>query len=242
MGSWEYPVTGPVKVHIRVPDGSITVDAAATQTATVTVQSRRGDGSEAKVVFEEGSLSVLAPMHSGLFRLRSSDWDVKVTVPPGSSCRIDSASADVRCAGELGELSIQTASGDVTAAQAATAQITTASGDLRLNCCGDLRIKNVSGDTHLDRADGDVACQSVSGDVWVGEVHGGRTEIQTTSGDITVTVVPGLSLRLDLSTISGNLASDLSQSDGQGDIDASVSCRSISGDLRLLRASQLSAT
>jgi DUF4097 and DUF4098 domain-containing protein YvlB len=236
MGSWEFPATEPIAVHIRIPSGDITVAAVPTQTASVTARSSRGDASELKVAFDDGALSVLAPMRSGFFNLHSHDWDVHVTVPPGSSCRIDSASADVRCTGELGELSVQTASGDVTASQTQTAQVTTASGGVRLNRCGDLRAKSVSGDIHLGRADGDATCQSVSGDVWVGEVHGGRAEVQTTSGDITVTVVPGLALRLDLSTLSGDVSSDLSQSDGAGGIDATVSCRSISGDVQLLRA------
>jgi DUF4097 and DUF4098 domain-containing protein YvlB len=238
MGSWEFPATGPITVHIRVPDGDVTVAAVPAQLAKVTVESSHGDVSEGKVQFDDGTLSVLAPMRAGLFNLRSHRWDVTVAVPLGSSCRIDTAAADVRCTGELGELTIQTASGDIAAAQAEKAQINTASGDVRLNRCGDLRAKSVSGDVHLGRADGDAACESVSGDVWIGEVHRGRTEAQTTSGDITVTVVPGLSLRLDLSTMSGDLSSDLGQADGEGGVDATISCRSISGDLRLLRATQ----
>jgi hypothetical protein len=242
MGSWEFPAAEPVKAHIRVPGGSVTVTAAATQTATATVESSRGDDSEAKVEFEHGTLSVLAPMRSGLFHVRSQEWDVHVTVPAGSSCRIDSASADVQCAGPLGELTVQTASGDINVAEAETAQVNTASGDVRFHRCGDLRARSVSGDIHLGRADGDVTCQSVSGDVWVGEVHGGRAEAQTTSGDITITVAPGLSLRFDLSTLSGDLNSDLSQTEGGGDPDVTISCRSVSGDVQLLRASQMSAS
>lgn len=242
MGSWEFPVTGPIEARIRVPDGDITVAAAPTQTATVTLESGRGDISDARVEFAGGVLSILAPMRSGLFGLRPNDWEVNVAAPPGSSCRVDSASADVRCTGELGRLTVRTASGDVAAAHGETAQVTTASGDVRLDRCGDLRVKTVSGDIHVGRADGDATCQSVSGDVEIGEVHGGRTEVKTTSGDITVTVVPGLSLRLDLSTLSGSLDSDLSQTDAAGGVDAAVSCRSVSGDLRLLRASQVRAS
>lgn len=242
MGSWEFPATGPVTVHVRVPDGAITVDTAAKQTASVTISSSRGDVSEAKVEFSDGKLSILAPMRSGLFNLRSHQWNVNVCVPPGSSCQIDSAAADVRCTGELADLTVQTASGDITAAQAGSAQVTTASGDIRLGRCGDLRASSVSGDIKLDRADGDATCQSVSGDVSVGEVHGGRTQVQTTSGDITVTVLPGLSLQLDLSTMSGNVSSDLSQSDRAAGTDATIHCRSISGDLRLLRASGVNAS
>jgi DUF4097 and DUF4098 domain-containing protein YvlB len=241
MGSWEFPATEPLTVRIRVPDGDITVTAAPTQTASVTVESGRGDDAEAKVHLDDGTLSILAPMRSGLFTMRSHAWDVNVTVPSGSSCRIDTASADVQCTGELGELTVQTASGDVAATQAQTAQVSTASGGLRLTRCGDLRARSVSGDIHLGRADGDAVCQSVSGDVWVGEVHGGRTEVQTTSGDITVTVVPGLSLRLDLSTMSGSVSSDLSQSAAESAVDATISCRSISGDLQLLRAAEVTA-
>jgi DUF4097 and DUF4098 domain-containing protein YvlB len=240
MSSWEFHTTEPINVHIRIPSGDITVDAADTETVTATVGSDRDDEPNVKVDFDHGELRILAPTRSGLFNFRGADLDVHVTVPTGSSCRIDSTSGDVRTSGELSTLTLQTTSGDVTVDEAEAAQVTCTSGDVRFNRCGDVSVKTVSGDVHVGSALGDVACQSVSGDVRVGEVRGGRTEVHTTSGDITVTVVPGLSLRLDLSTMSGDMTSDLSQSDGDGDIDASVTCRTMSGDLRLMRAAQVS--
>jgi DUF4097 and DUF4098 domain-containing protein YvlB len=242
MASWEFHTTQPINVHIRVASGDITVEAADTETVTVTVGSDREDAPNVKVDWDNGELRILAPTRSGLFNFRSEDLDVHVTVPLRSSCRIETASGDVRTAGELGTLTLQTTSGDVTVGQAEAAQVTCTSGGVRLHRCGDLRVKSVSGDVHVGTALGDVTCQSVSGDVWVGEVQRGSTEVQTTSGDITVTVVPGLSLRLDLSTMSGDVTSDLSQSgEGGGDIDVSVTCRSMSGDLRLMRAAPVSA-
>ena len=37
MTSWEFPASDPVDVRVRIPAGCVTVRAAATHTATVTL-------------------------------------------------------------------------------------------------------------------------------------------------------------------------------------------------------------
>ncbi len=245
MASWEFPVTEPIDVRIRIPDGDITVTALPTKTATVHIvgDGRNDPASGVKVSCEAGVLSILAPDRSRLFSFHSPSFDVTVGVPPGSSCRVDTAAGDLRCSGELGALTARTASGDVTADQVTgPAEVNSASGDLRLGRSGPLRAKTVSGDIGVGTADSDVTAMSVSGDVLIERVTGGEINARTTSGDITVAVAPGLRLALDLSTLSGDASSELEDSGADGEIVATVTCHSISGDVRLRRASPAAAS
>ncbi|HEV2377153.1 MAG TPA: DUF4097 family beta strand repeat-containing protein [Streptosporangiaceae bacterium] len=239
MATWEYPVSEPAEVRVRIPDGDITVTAAPTETVTVEVTpSGRSSLDDIDVDFDAGVVSVIARKRTGLMSMRSGSFDVDVTVPEGSACRVDTAAGDVDCRGELGSLIVTTASGDTNAERVSgTAEVSTASGDVRLGRAGDVQAKTVSGDVHVDTAGGDVTCHSVSGDVWVGQVRTGYTKATTTSGDITVTVVPGLNLRLDLSTLSGDMSSELAESGGDGEIAVTLTCHTLSGDIRLKRAS-----
>lgn len=241
MPSWEFPAEGPADVHIRIPAGSVAVTAAPTPSICVAVEPADGFGGSdlagmTRVEYRTGRLDIAAPDDRRLFR-RSASLDVRVTVPPGSGCTADTASADVRCAGELGALGVHTASGDVTAEQATgETDVTTASGDVRLDRCARTRVKTVSGDVLIGAAGGDVGAESISGDVQIGPVAAGRVTVTTTSGDITVAVASGTGVRLDLSTLSGDASSELDHGGPEGAADATVTCRSVSGDVTVRRA------
>ena len=141
MTSWAFPAAGPNDVSIHTPAGNITVTALATGTATVTVvPSRAGRRAEefaaaTRVEYEHGTLSVTAPDRLGL--RTGAPLDVTVEVPAGSSCEIVTASADVRCSGELRSLAIRTASGNIAAERVSgPVEVRTASGDVRLGEVG----------------------------------------------------------------------------------------------------------
>lgn len=245
MASWEFPVTEPLDVRIRIPDGDITVTARPAQTVTVEIEGNGRDdlASAVKVSCEAGVLSIAAPGRSRIFSFHSPAFDVTVGVPPGSSCQVDTAAADLRCRGELGALTARTASGDVTADQVTgRTEVSTASGDVRLSRSGPASVKTVSGDVRVGTAASDVTAVSVSGDVVIDQVTRGEVNARTTSGDITVGVAPGLSVQLDLSTLSGDASSELESSATAGDVAATVTCHSISGDVRLRRASSAVAS
>jgi Putative adhesin len=245
VASWDFPATEPVDLQIRIPAGTIKVVAGDTRTSTVEIVPPPGrpgaDGALGgiRVVGDAGRLVVTVPDRLRLLGGGSPRLQVTVTVPHGSSCKLHTASADIGCTGELSALSAHTASGNV-AAQHVTGPVDvhTASGDVRLVSSGPLRAKTVSGDVRIGAAAGDVSCQTVSGQVEIASVRGGRIDIKTVSGDITVAVVRGIGVQLDLSALSGMVSSDLQHSGAGGAAEATLTCRTVSGDIRVSRAAQ----
>jgi DUF4097 and DUF4098 domain-containing protein YvlB len=59
------------------------------------------------------------------------------------------------------------------------------------------------------------------------------------SGDITIAVVAGIGVYMDISTLSGHVRSELdsesSSSSANGEPDLTLSCRTVSGDVVILR-------
>src|ERR1700728_2223520 len=139
MTQWEFPTSEPVDLQVQVPAGDITVLAAATQTATVTMDgncgSDEGFATSTRGEFDPPTLSIAAPTRAMLGR--DASLDVTVELPAGSSCRVRAASADVRCSGELAAADIHTASGDVRVENVSgLADVDTASGDVLLGAAG----------------------------------------------------------------------------------------------------------
>jgi hypothetical protein len=265
MTNWEFPAPGPVALEARVPAGSITVNAEPVTTATVSLTSpsaaKRGTEliAATAVEFDNGTLSITVPDRVRL--LSSTPLDLVVQLPAGSSCVLNAASADIRCSGELGSLAASTASGDVMAERVAgQSSIKTASGDVRLDeAAGDVEVNTASGDVRLGRAGGDVTVNAASGDLSIGRADGsakirsasgdvridyitaGRGEVTTVSGDVSIAVPAGIGVYLDLSAMTGDVSSDLEPADSDSDARLSLHCRSISGDVRVVRAAHAAA-
>lgn len=228
MDSWEFPAESPVSLRLRLADGTIDVSARQTAVATVTLD---GEIAGTRIEFEHGTLSVIAPEHSSLAGF--------VDLPEGSSCTVHTASADLRCSGDLTALDVHTASGDVSAERVTgAADIVTASGDVHVGAAAGIRVKTASGDITLGRTEGPATVNTASGDVCIEEAAGSRTEVTATSGDISVAVVPGAGVYLDLSTLSGTVRSELDPAEEIAAADMTVNCRSISGDVQVSRTAQ----
>ena len=246
MTSWEFPASDPVDLQVRVPAGCVTVRAAATQTATVTLETDRPGGraerflDATRVEFDQGALSVLAPERFGVGR--GGSLNVTVEVPTGSSFLVHTASADVRCTGELSGLDVHTASGDVRAERVSgLATVTTASGDVYVGEVAEADLESASGDVSIRQVTGPVRVSTASGDVRIDAASGSRTEAKSTSGDIRVAVPPGIGVYLDLSTLSGTVSSELEPADETGGGDMTLNCRTLSGDVQVTRAIQPAA-
>jgi DUF4097 and DUF4098 domain-containing protein YvlB len=240
MTSWEFPAQDPVDLQVRVHAGVVRVLAVPTQTATVTLDGNDRLLAATRVEFDHGALSVVEPARLGLGGFGS--LDVTVEVPEGSSCLAHSASADVSCTGELSALDVHTASGDVSAERVSgLAQVVTASGDIQVGAAAEARVESASGDVRIEQADGAVTVRTASGDVWIAQTSGRRTEVKSASGDISVAVARGIGVYLDLSSLSGTVSSELEPAQENGGADLTVQCRTISGDVHVLRATQPAA-
>jgi DUF4097 and DUF4098 domain-containing protein YvlB len=262
MTNWEFPCSGPAAMSIRSwASGSVAISGEQTDVITVqVVPSHRGANvddllAEVQVSFDDGQLVIAGPQSSS-FR-RKTGLDLTIKAPTGSDCEVHTASADVACVGELGALTLDTASGDITAASAsgpvmvktasgdvfidradADVRVTSASGDARVaHVRGELQIRAASGDLTIGECGGSVTAHTASGDIDIKEISGGRADLEAMSGDVTITVAPGMGVYLDLSSLSGSVRSDLDETDGGAEEDQETSleikCRTISGDIRI---------
>ena len=262
MPHWDFPGSDPIDAAIDLASGRLTLNAGPVSATTVDVAPSRFSRNaeklidEIRVSFDQGRLEVAGPRRTGLFRGHAA-FDVTITLPEGSRCMARTASADVTCNGELGALDAHTASGDITAArvtghlqaetssgdvrldETGTAEIRTASGDVRLTWArDDVSVRTASGDVTIASAASDVAGTTASGDFRLASVARGSTELSTASGDVVVGVNPGVGVYLDLSSATGSVTSQLTETGPSDDVALGVRCRSASGDIRIIRAAE----
>jgi DUF4097 and DUF4098 domain-containing protein YvlB len=261
MSSWEFPGSDPIEIHVDIAAGSVAISAEPAEVTTVSLlPSGHGSNddrlvSDVQVSFSHGRLEIIQPKRAGFLRGRSG-LDLTVKAPAGSQAIVRTASADVVCVGELAELDAKTASGDLTAASvtgplevktasgdvwlehAGTAvQVHTASGDVRLReAGGDISVDSASGDVSIGTAGASVRAQTASGDVRISKVTAGQADVKTVSGDCSVGVAQGTGVYLDLSSLSGQIKNLLDETGETGDVSLQVTCRSVSGDIRITRA------
>lgn len=153
--------------------------------------------------------------------------------------RLTTGSGDVRV-GEAGEVQIKSGSGDVRVDRADTKlTVETASGDVDINrAASTTRIRVASGDTSIGAMTGVLELKSASGDVNVRQAVEGEIRARTSSGDLTIGIASGTAVKLDCSSISGRVVSELDHADAPDDTDRQllVSSTSASGSVIIRRA------
>jgi DUF4097 and DUF4098 domain-containing protein YvlB len=261
MANWEFTAAGPIRADISLPAGSVHVTTAQTDKVTLSLSASSSAGerllANTEVSFEDNTLRVRAPKRSSIFGNVS--LDLHLELPEGSSVTADTASADVTLDGQFGGVHGKTASGGLRVYRVdGDAELTTASGHVRLeDATGDARLTTASGDVIVNRADGDIIAKTASGDVWIGRagqsvtaktasgdvridsIDSGLADATTVSGDITLAVAPGIGIYMDISTLSGDVSSELDADESvaaEGEAVLTVSCRSVSGDVRIVRS------
>lgn len=190
MHTFETPQ--PVSLKVELWQGQVTVRATDTSTSTVELEPLGNDAAASEMidnatVEQRGDeIVVLMPkVKGGLFR-RHGHVIATINVPTQSSAKIETASADVDTHGELGDIRINTGSGDLEIDVVASADVKTGSGDVELKTArGNCSVKGGSSDIVLDEVGGSADILAGSGDVVVGQI-GGTLKIKTGSGDIVV--------------------------------------------------------
>jgi DUF4097 and DUF4098 domain-containing protein YvlB len=255
-----FDCSGPVKAHIATSSGDVTIGASQTSTIEVTlsvkdpamsylldealvtfdanarvleVRSRTNDGASTL----RGLKSVIR--HSNWFDFGSSDPDIHIALPEGSSIEVATASGETDIIGNLEKASVTSASGGVHVAdEVGSLEMKTASGDVRTATVrGKLTCHSASGNVRCDGAGAKTKIRTASGTVKLTAEVPSEISIQTVSGNVTVTVAHGLEVDVDATSISGRLSSTmpLDSAEGgpsSGDV-VSISAKTVSGNVTI---------
>ena len=269
-----FETPGSVSLQIRLPSGRVvvtTVDEPRTSVDVISTGRRGTDAIEAIEIsaepYRDGHLVTVEykdRIRWGPIQISwGGDVEVRVTCPPGSNLDFGSGSADIRVDGDLGEVSVKTASGDVSLGDVAKRlQAKTASGDVFAGTIANGgQVVTVSGDVRLDGFESDLAARSVSGDVRIGWIRGplqlsttsgdvvldsvesGEVRAQTVSGDARIGVGRGTRVFIDAASLSGDLSSELDLEDETPESEQAgpvvpLHVKTVSGDVQIVRAAE----
>lgn len=170
--------------------------------------------------------------------IRGGSGDVSLGNTGNLSVKLASGSLGVEVVD--GRADVTSGSGNVRIRElTGAARINTASGDCLLGeVKGDLELTTASGDARIDRAHRRVDGKSASGDLYLGAAMGELVAWNTASGDLRIGVPAGTAALLDVSSLSGDVFSELSGADGPAEEDRRIEirARSASGDVHISRA------
>lgn len=237
------PLNVPADKRLRVenPCGDVRI-LGRTDTGTVLAQAhlRGATAEEAKtraqeytVIIEESeSLVVIRqPDVPGLavdltirlpeaahIEVRTEMGDVSILDHP-AGVRVTSRSGDVKVRGASGPVEISADSGEIVVedAESPSVALDTKSGNLTIaRVRGNVNARTAAGDISLTESSGKVvSLESVSGDVRVDLIEPviGSVNVRTVSGDVSVEVPDGGDCRVSLSSLRGDVASELNLQD-----------------------------
>ena len=240
----------PILVDVRVPAGDVELETGETNETEVTVEPRNDPARErldqVVVALDGDRLRIEVPDRFSFGR--SPEYAVTVRCPTGSRVRLKTASADLNARGTLGGVDVKAASGDVRVdevdgdlrVEAASSDIraVSVSGDANVRSLGPVSAQSVSGDVRLREAHGRTHVQTVSGDLKVDRLTAGSLELKAVSGDVDLAIAPGVAVWLDVSSLSGDMSSDLAAGDEPREGEAVIEIRgkTVSGDVTVRRA------
>ncbi|WP_037577790.1 DUF4097 family beta strand repeat-containing protein [Phaeacidiphilus oryzae] len=204
---YAFEITAPITAVLSVPAGRIRITADAERSAA-TVEVRPSDRGRARDVksaeqtevgYDEagGLLRVVLPAAANRLLSHTGSVEVALRLPAGSAVEAKAAAAEFRSTGRLGDLAVEGAQGPVQVAEAASARIRLASGDIEVGRLG-----------------GPAELSTRQGSIRIGEAVDGELVLSTQQGDITVTVAPEASATLDARTSQGRIGNSLRNTEG----------------------------
>ena len=266
-----FETPGSVSLQVKLPSGRVLVTTADEPRTTVEVVAvgRRGQDAidEIEVTMDErlGRYAVKVEQKDrfrwGPIQITwGGDFECRIVCPPGTDLDLAGGSTELRSDGELGEVSVRTASGDIRLESVrGDLQVKTASGDISVDTiASQASLVTVSGDLGVERVDASLTARSVSGDVTIGSISaplalsttsgdvdiksvaGGDVRVQTVSGDVRVGIAPGTRTWIDAASVSGRLESELGlDQEPAAETDEAVvplHVKTVSGDVSIVRA------
>jgi hypothetical protein len=188
MPNHSFPLSGPIKLDVRLAHGSVTVETAdhLTEASVRLEPGKHGNEllDQTAVELRGDTLVVYAPRQGGIFDLAMfGGWrgkggmdgmDVHVVVPTDTPVKISTFTAAIRIPGDVGSADLAFG-----AAEAAVRHV-----------AGDLRLRFGSGTVKAVEVSGSVQLRSGSGDAEFG-VIGGALTAGCGSGNVAARVVHG---------------------------------------------------
>jgi len=272
---------GSVSLQIRLPSGRVVVTTTDEPRTTVELVplGRRGPAALEEIDVrgeERQGRHVITIEQAPRFRWGPIQitWDdaieARVTCPAGTDLDLAAGSTDLRADGELGEVSVKSASGDVELDRArgklqvksasgdiaigsvvAEASLTTVSGEIQVRSLeGPVQARSVSGDVRVRLIRAPLTLSTTSGDIDLDRVEAGEVRVQTISGDARIGVGHGTRVWIDAASVSGTLESELGLEDQPSAVEGSseaqpvvpLQVKTVSGDVSIVRAPAQAAT
>ena len=245
-----FATEGPVRISVKLAAGRVELETAETAEAVVELEPlndrARQAVEDALVELRGGELRVDVDQKRFLLMGRTPEVRVTVRAPSGSSAQVASAAAEISGRGRFGEIDVKTAAGDVEFDDVERdATVNAVSGDVRIGSIGgEAAVKSVSGDVLIEQLARGGRVQTVSGDVALEALTEGKLAVKTVSGDVRAGIRRGSGLWIDAKSVSGKTTSDLELGDEApaepGPL-VELQAASVSGDIRVVRASSVSA-
>ena len=157
--------------------------------------------------------------------------DLTINVPEASSVQVNTVSADIDVADVEGEQQLESVSGDITTeAREADIELGSVSGDIEVE--GDSKtirskMHTVSGDVEAEGLAGELAAESVSGDLTAVDGSFVRASMNTVNGDIVYHARLLDDGRLQIETINGEVDVNFN-----GDVSARFDIETFNGAIR----------
>ncbi|MFC7495251.1 MULTISPECIES: DUF4097 family beta strand repeat-containing protein [unclassified Nocardioides] len=188
------------------------------------------------VILRTGSADIAVAGTIGTGHIKSGSGDAQVEAATGPLLA-ETGSGNVRIGDAQDAVKIKSGSGDVVIRDAAgVTSISTGSGDVRVvSAGGQTVVKTGSGDLEVADAAHDVSLTTGSGDLVVSRAHRGRVSAKGASGDVRVGVPAGVPVWTDISTVTGDIRSNLTgagRPEPGGD-HVEIRARTVSGDIVL---------
>ena len=187
---------------------------------------------------QAGSADIKTNGQLGDVRAESGSGDVVIehgaaveTKTGSGDISVGTATRSLKSKGGSADVEVGTVNGD--------AEVLSGSGDIVIGgASGQLKIKSGSGDIAIQDAGDLVDVMAGSGDLRVRRIDHGIVKAKTGSGDVSVSIVEGTSTYLDVSTVTGDVRSDLEGAEPpeDGAPTTEVHIRTGSGDVVLQRA------
>ncbi len=188
------------------------------------------------VVTRTGSMDLTASGAFGDTRLKSGSGDLEID---GSveSAAVETGSGDLSLRECEGSLRVKSGSGDILLGTVGgESTISTGSGDVRVEATrGATSVKTGSGDLRVTDADADVELSTGSGDLMIDTARRGRFTLKSASGDAQIGIPAGTPVWTDISTVTGDISSNLERTGApeEGADHVELRVKTVSGDVLL---------